>query len=334
MTGPVRQTPCNLLVRSHRIWAISLLSGWVDNVVFRRAVWVENMQLGLVATDPTIAAWQACMAALKGFLHILAAVVSYSTPSLWENLALLHLCVQFCLSILRCYGARCHPDTYAQWRWLVILLIRLDIAVTAGNAFHCSAIPTHSISGYLKTLLISSGIIASAQAVVLDWEMFHLSVPCSSVLLVALCHHSTGVCQGGLLATSYSTAMTRRTFYGVGKAANILGNLVRPFENDTLLAVPGEPDPQKDLPCCLCLVQTLAITLGVILPNTFLYLYESHFTRQENHHKSRRHRHSRPWLYQLAVILMLWVGSLLRGVGITLLGGTLAWAVLRYYHEV
>lgn len=303
-----------------------MLFNWVDALKWKRAIWVREIQPGLVAADPSVS--------LVRISVYLVAAAMFNWSCSWWWLAALESILAMLLSVIRYYYSRYRPNSYVRWRWLLILGLSLDMALGAGNTLQCIVAPPSSISSFLKTLLMASGVVVSAQALVLDREMFYLSCPCSGLLVALLCWNSEVLCSRGLLASDYGRSMTRRVFYFTGMVANFIANCVGPYESGPLLSVPGPPAPSEDLPSCLCLARTLLLTFGFLLPNTLLYLYE----HQAIQWWAKRGRGNTQLLHHdrcgYHVLPPSYFKITIRATVITALGGTLTWAALRSYHKV
>lgn len=311
--------------------AANMWSELVSALRTRRSIWVRKIQPGLVAADPTVALLRVGMCLLA------APLFNWSCST--RNVAVVALALTVALALICFYWPRSRPVEYARWRWVLILMLNLTMALGGGNVFHCHTVPSDGLLGYLKNILLASGMVVSVWAFLLNREMFYLSCPCSMLLVACLCYRSKELCQEGLLATGYSTARTRALFLFVGKAANVIANIMRPYERDPLLAEPAQPDTSKDLPCCICLVHTLCIIFCFIIPNVVLYLYESDIIEKEMNRLAQEHQGGRQIYYpeqegQGQGVWGKYGQSLLTGAAVTLLGGTVAWAALRSFHDV
>lgn len=290
-----------------------------------RAIWVRDMQPGLVAADQTISLMRLLLS------HIVAPFFNWSCA---PRFAPIMISLSLALSIGRYYYSRNYRANYTCWRWAVVLLSSSMTAVGWGKAAHCFAAPSHNMLSYLKNLFLGSGILFTVQFWLFDREMFPLSWLCSMLQVLTLYSYSEVLCREGLLATQFSTGVTRSLFQLVGKGAHLVANVMRPFEQDPLLAAPGTLDSNKDLPYCLCLVQTLLIACS-ILPNALLYMHDMAIINRAR----RRMGEQQPDDGDEEVVgdegvLGRSVTALLTAISVTLLGGTVAWAGLRSHHDV
>lgn len=310
-------------------------STWCDIVVvvrYRRAVWVREIQPGLVKADQSLAAayMRVGLCLVYGYLLLRWYPHKYGLKLILYNVFMISVC------IIRCYCSRQCTVGYARWRWLMYLC-RAWVFVVVAPMYHILATPSHNVFGYLKNLLAASGIMMSFMMPFFDTEMFPLSFAYITVQSVGLSYNAEKVCQQGLLATEYSASMTRSLFVQLGRVIHVMASMYR-TDNDPLLAAPAPPDPSQNLPCCLCVMQTLLITFCFILPNTLLYLQESYILDRAALRRARGHEHEgQPFQHanrDLQVQWALFASGFIRVTGFTLLGGSLVWAAMRYYYEV
>lgn len=262
-------------------------------------------------------------------------LLDWSSPG--SKYMAIQLVVEMGLSLARYHCSHHHPGCYVRWRWLFVTTQGLVILRT-GALIHRQATPTHTFISYIANLFIASGITLGVQSTLLNREMFYLSCPGSALLVLVLCYYSEGVCRNGLTATKYSKELTREVFCHVGKVANVIANLLRPFENDPLLSVPKASDPVPDLPACMCLVRTLTVVFAFMLPNAMLYLYESNIIEAEvrrhiQHHRQQElavdHDEGGRWAFHTSCLQFLMTGA-----AAIFMGGTCVWAGMRAYHDV
>lgn len=307
---------------------------WVGDMRLKRSIWLREIQPGLVAVDPSIALWS-----------IVLTIGSTAFVDWWRTRVLLPLIGVVALSSVRYYYSRRHPAEYGHWRWLLVLGLRMFAVVGAGNTMCLLAVPPQSVVGYMKNLLLASGMVVCALLNMWDREMVVLSCPCSLALVSMLCYRANNVCEQGLLVNEYGIQVTRTLFRVMGQGFHLVANLLRPFENDPLLAIPEEHDGAKDVPSCLCLLRTLLVTLSFLLPNSLAYLYERRDLQErmraipedDPHEQNPQGAENEPGGVgpdQGAGFLWQHLHLVVTAGGFTLMAGLWVWAVLRLLHHV
>lgn len=336
--GPVldlpRRTLCHCIVLVNNPVIMNMWLERINGFRWGRSIWLSEMHPQLLAVDQSMALGRIALC----FMSV--ALCSWShQQSMVEILALVGVLF---LSVFRYYCCRYQPAAYMHWRWLLLMGQSLLTAFEVGHSLPTIATPAEDLYHYTKNLIFASGILITLQSCVLDREMFIVSCPCSFLLVFVSSYHTEGICKNGLLATAYGVSVTRSMFQGFGQTIHVVANLMRPFEDDPLLAVPREVDDTRDLSSCLCLVHTLLVTFGLLLPNALLYLYDQRvielaaLRRAHQLHETPEGEAMQPaeappqppnawWAY---------IRLLLTGFMATALGGTWAWAVLRMVHDV
>lgn len=299
----------------------------LDELRRQRVVWLREIQPGLVVADQSVALLR---------VVLILTVVPFYRSCTWWRMAAVTSAIALGLSLVRYFYARCHPLGYARWRWLLVLTLSLTTALGGGNVCHCLAVPSSTISGYLKNLLLASGIALSVQAGLLDREIYYLSFLSSIVLVGALWQHAGRLCREGLLATEYSRTMTRQLFKIVATAIDLEVDLIPNYEYSALHGALSQADPAKDMPCCLCLVRTLLITVGFILPNALLYFYEIRVLEMGIRGRGQEDaaQGGNAWRRDPVGAWGVYGPSLLTVGAITLVGGTVTWYSLRLQYCV
>lgn len=302
-----------------------MLSQCWDALCFHRAIWVREVQPGLVVADPWVALIRLALCSLT--------LVFFNWSCPWAKFSAVTLIVTLGLSLVRYYYSQRDPVSYSRLRWLLILELWLTTALGAGNGFHCFATPSDSTVGFLKNLLLASGIAAGAQAGLLDREMFAITCIGQGALVLLLCSHAEEVCQQGLLATQYSTAMTRKLIRAVAMVGWFSANIIHPYETSPLIMVPDLSESDKDGPFCVCVVRTLLVTFSFILPSMLMYMYEHSIiqwgmrNRQDVHPQGGGVRQGGA---PHGVDGRMLLGSVL----VTIVAGTFVWAALRGYSGI
>lgn len=238
----------------------------------KRAIWVREIQPELLAGEPVV---QLCR---LGFHVVFACLVNWQSDRSHEAALLLSCATGLCLA--RYFWCRHRPEQYGSWRWLLVTIQKLVTAIGLGNVSHLLASPAAGPLGYIKNLLLASGIALAAQMGLWDKETWLIGAPCNLVAVMILCYHGDQLCRHGLVANEYCTSITRVLFRSLGMWNNWVATVVRPFESDALVSVPPLPVAAKDVPACLCLVHTLLFSFSFFFSNVLLYLFEEHLLRE------------------------------------------------------
>lgn len=308
---------------------------WIHDLRQKRSTWVRDIQPQLVAADQSVA---------LGRIGLCLAAILFLEWSSRHAASALTLSAVLMVSVIRYYAARHQPVVYAHWRWLLFLVQSALKALAVGNVMYFLATPSKDVFGYCKNVLLASGMVVSIHSGLVDKEMFLLSCPCDLLLLAALYHHSDKVCEKGLVANEYGLAMTQRLFDTVGYMAQLVANVARPFESDPALSGPWPNDPGKHGPACTCVLRTLLVALGFILPNSLLYLYEEYaleLRRRQRRQVAAVHPQpggagpvALPLRGLLAVLSWVHLRLCFGAMVVTVVGGSWVWLVLRLIHNV